>query len=119
MIKQTPQCPSTCSHQHSSATPKYAQHLQMQQVQAPMIKACNSCPLLIQAESTAVCELALAPLDVQVMGLMELTFAERVPLLGCPGKVGSAWEQRKRLHHRRRARRQPLHHLHGALDTPP
>ena len=49
MIKQTPQCPSTCSHQHSSATPKYAQHLQMQQVQAPMIKACNSCPLLIQA----------------------------------------------------------------------
>ena len=96
MIKQTPKCPSTCLHQHSSATPKYAQHLQMQQVQAPMIKACNSCPLLIQAESTAVCKPALAPLDVQVMGLMELT-SLKGSLVGLPGQSGLSVEQRKRL----------------------
>ena len=27
--------PLMCTHQHHSAIPKYAQHLQMQQVQAP------------------------------------------------------------------------------------
>ena len=66
-----------------------------------MIKTCKCCPYIDpvprdELSSTAVCEPALAPLDVQVMGLMELTSLEG-SLVGLPGQSGLSVEQRKRL----------------------